>query len=70
MRALELIEKDKQNEITSADLSAFNKVPGEMSSAVANAVSGIKVYMDGEEVGNLVAPYVSQSIANDVVWGE
>lgn len=33
---------------------------------VANAVSNIKVFMDGQEVGTLVAPYVSQTIARDI----
>jgi len=33
---------------------------------IANAVTGIKVIMDGEVVGDLVAPYVSQSIARDI----
>lgn len=33
---------------------------------VASAVSNIKVIMDGQEVGTLVAPYVSESIARNI----
>ena len=35
----------------------------QMPAAVARAVSGIQVNMDGQAVGRLVAPYVSQQIA-------
>ena len=33
---------------------------------IASAVTGIKVIMDGQTVGDLIAPYVSQSIARDI----
>jgi len=35
---------------------------------VASAVSNIKVIMDGQEVGTLVAPYVSESIARNIYY--
>lgn len=52
-----------QNGLTSSDISGFRSLPGQMRAAVASGVSGIKVYMSGQEVGNLVAPYVSEALA-------
>ena len=53
-------------QITSQDIAAFNKVPDQMSSAVAKAVGGIRVQMDRTTVGYLVAPIVSNIIASQV----
>ena len=53
--------------LTSEDVSGFKSLPGSIRSAVASGISGIKVTMDGQTVGNLVAPYVSQAIARDMV---
>jgi phage-related protein len=36
-----------------------------MSDAVVRGMTNVRVVMDGETVGNLVAPYVSQRIARD-----
>lgn len=59
------------NGITSADLQGFRSLPGNMAAAVqsgaARGVSGIKVVLDGATVGRLVAPYVSETIARDVI---
>lgn len=59
------------NGITSADLQGFRSLPGNMAAAVqsgaARGVSGIKVILDGATVGRLVAPYVSETIARDVI---
>jgi len=59
------------NGITSADLQDFRSLPGNMAAAVqsgaARGVSGIKVVLDGATVGRLVAPYVSETIARDVI---
>ena len=59
------------NGITSADLQGFRSLPGNMAAAVqsgaARGVSGIKVTLDGATVGRLVAPYVSETIARDVI---
>lgn len=59
-----------RNELTSDDLSSFRGLPAEMSKAVASGaaagVSGITVNLDGQKVGILVAPYVSQEIARDI----
>lgn len=49
--------------LTSADLAGFRGLPKQMAAAVSSGVSGIKVYMSGQEVGNLVAPYVSEALA-------
>jgi len=51
------------NGLSGEDLQGFRSLPGAMSSAVARGVSGIKVTLDGQTVGNLVAPYVSEQIA-------
>lgn len=57
--------------ISGADLQAFQGVPAAMAAAVAagaaQGVSGIRVALDGEAVGRLVAPYVSESVARDVI---
>ena len=56
----------KENGLTSDDISGFRSIPGQMRAAVREGVSGIRVVMDGMTVGNLVAPYVSQYIAQDI----
>ena len=57
--------------VSEADLQGFRSVPNAMVAAVrtgaAEGVSGIRVFLDGETVGRLVAPYVSQGIARDVL---
>ena len=57
--------------ISESDLQGFRSVPNAMVAAVrtgaAEGVSGIRVFLDGETVGRLVAPYVSQGIARDVL---
>jgi len=52
--------------LTSDDISGFRGLPGQMRAAVQSGVSNIKVVMDGQVVGNLVAPYVSEQIARDM----
>lgn len=52
--------------LTSEDISGFKSVPGLMRAAVREGVSNIKVVIDGQTVGNLVAPYVSEQIARDM----
>ena len=63
-----------QNGITSSDLQSFQKLPAGMQRAVeagARAgVSGINVNLDGAAVGRLVAPYVSEYIASEMVTYE
>lgn len=53
--------------ITSSDLQSFRNTPAAMESAVRKGVSNIKVTLDGRTVGSLVAPYVSQYIAETIV---
>jgi len=56
-----------QNGLTSEDVSSFRTLPNNISAAVRNGVSNIRVTMDGQTVGRLVAPYVSEQIARDMV---
>ena len=44
----------------------INSLPGKIGAEIQNGMSGIKVVMDGETVGYLVAPYVSQEIAKTI----
>lgn len=53
--------------ITSSDLQSFRNTPAAMEKAVRNGVKGIRVTLDGRTVGSLVAPYVSQYIAETIV---
>jgi len=57
----------EQNTLTSDDISGFRTLPGQMAKAVQSGVSGIRVTMDGQVVGQLVAPYVSQLIAAEIM---
>lgn len=61
----------QQDGITGADLQGFRSLPGQLQAAarsgVAAGVSGIQVNLDGYRVGSLVAPYVSEMIARDMV---
>lgn len=52
--------------LTSQDIAEFGKVPGEMVQAVGQAVRQIRVQMDKNTVGYLVAPVVSDYIAANV----
>ena len=53
--------------LSTSDINKFGAIPGQMLTAVRSGVSGIKVTMDGQTVGTLVAPYVSEIIARDAV---
>ena len=55
-----------QNGLTSEDVSGFKSLPAQMGAAVRAGVSNIKVIMDGQSVGYMIAPYVSQQIAREV----
>ena len=71
--------QNKEDKITSADLQNFRGLPENMAKAVeqataagaasgaARGVSGIQVHLDGYTVGRLVAPYVSEMIARDII---
>ena len=52
--------------ITNENLTAFNNLPSKMEKAVAKAVSGIRVSIDGRTAGQILAPYVSESIASNI----
>ena len=53
--------------LTTQDAKTITQAVNSMPGAVAKGVSGIKVYLDGQTVGNLVAPYVSANIAAGVM---
>ncbi len=57
--------------LTSSDVAGFRGLPAQMLAAVkagaSSGVSGIQVSLDGYTVGRLVAPYVSQTIARDII---
>lgn len=55
-----------ENGVTSQDLANFNNVPQEIGKQIKSSMSGIKVVLDGETVGRLVAPSVSGYIASQV----
>lgn len=57
---------DNNEGITNENLSKFNSLPGNIERAVSRAVSNIRVNMDGQAVGNLVAGYVSANIAASI----
>ena len=57
---------DNNEGITNENLSKFNSLPGNIERAVSRAVSNIRVNMDGQAVGNLVAGYVSANIAESI----
>lgn len=57
----------KNEGLTSDDVSSFRTLPNNISAAVRNGVGNIRVTMDGQTVGRLVAPYVSEMIARDMV---
>ena len=62
----ETIGKD-ENDLTKEDISEFRELPNKMARSVANSVGGISVNLDGYRVGRLVAPYVSEIVARDIV---
>ena len=56
--------------ITGSDLQTFRGLPGQMQQAakagVAAGISGLRVTLDGRVVGQLVAPYVSEYIGQQM----
>jgi len=60
----DFIHRFKENNMGD-DTSGLKSIPGQMKAAVKEGVENIRVTLDGERVGRLVAPYVSQQIARD-----
>ena len=60
----DFIHKFKEGNMD-GDTSGLKSIPGQMKAAVKEGVENIRVTLDGERVGRLVAPYVSQQIARD-----
>lgn len=58
------------NGVTSKDLEGLNSIPSGVETAsergVRKGLSGMKVEIDGEEAGRILAPYISQEIAKTV----
>ena len=52
--------------ITSIDAQNMTGAVQQMPNAVAKALNGLTVRMDGQAVGYIVAPYVSQQIAAQI----
>ena len=52
--------------LTSIDAQNMTGAVQQMPQAVAKALSGLSVRMDGQTVGYIVAPYVSQQIASQI----
>ena len=52
--------------LTAVDAQNMTSAVQQMPSAVAKGISGIRVNLDGQTVGRLVAPYVSQQIASEI----
>lgn len=52
--------------ITNDNISKFNQLPENIKRAVAQAVSGISVNIDGQAAGRILAPYVSANIAAEI----
>ena len=63
--------KADENAVTSDDLRTFNGLPEQVRTAVQSGaqagVSGIKVLLDGQAVGTLVAGYVSEAVAASII---
>lgn len=61
-----------ENGITKADIAGFRTLPAAIQSAsaagVSQGVSGLQLTMDGYAVGRVVAPYVSQIIASQIMF--
>ena len=52
--------------VTSEDVNSLNGVLGSLPRAITNGMSNLRVYMDGVEVGHLVAPTVSRDIGQSI----
>ena len=52
--------------LTAVDAQNMTSAVQQMPGAVAKGISGIRVNLDGQTVGRLVAPYVSQQIAQEI----
>ena len=56
-----------QDGLTSADAKSMTDAVNKMPAAVQKGVSGLRVVMDGQTVGHIVAPYVSAAIATGIL---
>ena len=63
--AEDLIQEDVtrgKNAITSEDMKEFKKTPGKIEDAVKNGISGIRIYLDGEEISAIVSRYQGSGV--------
>ena len=65
---LDAMTWEENNGLSSDDVTGFRELPGRVTAAVRDGVSGITVQMDGVSVGHLVAPTVSEDIAKWAMW--
>ena len=55
------IEKSKDSP-TAEDLKEFKKTPGKIEDAVKNGISGIRIYLDGEEISAIVSRHQGSGV--------
>lgn len=67
--ASETLDSDMKtlNNTASSTTEAVNNLPAALSGAIARAIGGITLSMDGRVVGSIVMPYVSAGIARQTV---
>lgn len=53
------------SEMTSA-ANSMKDIPGQTAAAIENTMSGMKVYIDGQVAGRILAPYIGGSMAGMV----
>ena len=60
-----------ENGVTSKDLEGLQSLPGNVETAsergVARGIRGIRVEIDGQSAGRILAPYISREIAKDII---
>ena len=55
-------QKQSSSEMTAA-AGTLKGMPGAVESAIIRGMSGIKIYIDGQQMGNVVSPYVNSALA-------
>ena len=68
-RELEKLEStvNEKPGITSNDIAKLDTLPSRIEAAVRRGCAGLKVSIDGRPAGEILAPYVSEAIARDIV---
>ena len=55
-------QKQSSSEMTAA-AGTLKGMPGAVEAAIIRGMSGIKIYIDGQQMGNVVSPYVNSALA-------